>query len=122
VQWGRVELVPSLLLHIRVGRWGEPLLELLPGDLLLRVQLLIELMRPLQHVPKIPLVGSSTRRFSPNYSPHSTPHIPALSDFTILPQKDTHRRIRTSRTTQHPQTGQTEQTEPASYYPVGDAS
>ena len=46
---GRVELVPSLLLHVRVVRLGELLLELLPDDLLLlRVQLLVKLMRPLE--------------------------------------------------------------------------
>ena len=49
----RVELIPSLLLHVRVLRLGEFLLELPPGDLLLlRIQLLIKLMRLPEHVAK----------------------------------------------------------------------
>lgn len=88
--WGRVELVPSLPLSVRVLRLGELLLELPPGDLfLLRIQLLIKLMRLPEHVPKDPIFSSSACRFCRIIRRNRPPHT-RIERVHHLGQEDTH--------------------------------
>jgi hypothetical protein len=89
---GRVELVPSLLLGVRVLRLGELLLELLPGDLFAGAD------------PAAQRTDVAARKMSLKYPhfqllhpPFLTElftafdiHTPASSDFTSLAHEDTH--------------------------------
>ena len=115
VQLRQVELIPSLLLHVRVLRLGELLLELLPGDLLLlRVQLLITLMRPPEHVAKDPRFQLLRLPFLAELFAAFGIRIPAVSDSPPCPRETLHRVLSPFHApSQHPpQTGQIEQTAP----------